>query len=127
MNLAWAKRLLGWTSGEKHPDTHRTIFYNVWGQDRVRRVLLGRCRICDFVISSDEKAIKELAFKCNNRGCDCQKYLGPVAHRVCCLCYDMWHALYANYQLKDMNYFRNLDEKDKKDGDDTKRRDRMGL
>ena len=116
-----------WITGEKHPDTPRTVFYNVWGLDRVRKVLPGRCRICDYVISSDEKAVRELIFVCSDKNCDCKKMYGAISHHVCNLCYDMWHALYMNYLMKNVNYFRNIDEKEKKDSDDFGRRNRMGL
>lgn len=116
-----------WTPGSKHPDTPRQIFMNVWEWDRVRRILVARCRICNTVISTDEKAVKELIFTCDTIGCECKVSMGSRAHRVCSLCYDMFHALYMNYYLKGMNYFKELDEIDKKNDDERKRRDRMGL
>jgi hypothetical protein len=127
MGQSWMRYLRAWTKGEKHPDTPRTIFVNVYECDRVRRVLIARCRICNFVISRDEKAVREIAFVCDDPGCDCKKMYGPISHRVCNCCYDMFHALYVNYGLKNMNYFRALDEKDKAERDDPKRRDRLGL
>jgi len=39
----------------------------------------------------------------------------------------MFRALYTNYGLKNMNYFKNIDEKEKTERDDPKRRDRLGL
>jgi len=125
--LAWAKKLLGWTRGEKHPNTPYTVFANCYQYDRVRTILPARCRICDYVVSRDEKAVRELIYVCDNKACHCHQVGGSHAHQVCSVCYDLFHSLYMNYQLKDMNYFRNLDEKDKRDGDDWKRRDRMGL
>lgn len=127
MGKSWMRYLRAWVQGQKHPDTPRTVFMNVYEYDRVRRVLLARCRICDAVISRDEKAVRELAFICDNLSCDCHKMYGPISHRVCNLCYDMFHTLYVNYGLKSMNYFKALDEKDKAANDDPKRRDRLGL
>lgn len=114
--------LLAWTKNEKHPETPRLVYKNVWGYDQVRRVLKGRCAICGYVVSSDAKAVKEIAFKCGNSQCDCNRMYGATSHQVCSLCYDMFYSLYANYGMKDMNYFKNLDEKDKKDFDDYKKR-----
>lgn len=113
--------------GTKHPDTPNTIFRNVWMCDRLRKILKSRCNICNAVISDDEKAVRELTYKCNNPLCECQRsiYVGQ-AHRVCDLCYDMWHALYGNHGLKNMNYFKAIDEKEARENGPESRK-RMGL
>lgn len=116
-----------WTSGDKHPETNLTIFLNCRAYDRVRQVLKTRCRLCPQVISRDEQAVKELIFVCDVIGCECKIPMGSRAHQVCSVCYDMFHALYRNYYLKNMNYFKEWDEIDKRNDDDKKRRDRMGL
>lgn len=117
-----------WIQGEKHPETPRTVFMNCYEYDRVRRVLLARCRICDHVISRDERAVRELVFVCDDPTCDCKKMYGAISHRVCNLCYDMFHALYVNYGMKSMKYFKAIDEKEKAErDDDLKKRERMGL
>lgn len=115
-----------WTPGEKHPDTPVVVFKNVYEYDRVRRILIARCKKCGQVVSTDEQAVKELVFDCKDSNCYCAK--SPYAtkvHRVCAVCYDMWHALYMNTGLKNMNYFKELNEKDALGGAD--RRRRMGL
>lgn len=118
---------MNFIQGVKHPATDLQIFKNVWEWDRIRRILKSRCAICDAVVSRDEKAVKELIYQCSNASCTCNNS-GSKAHQVCSLCYDLFHSLYVNYQLKDMNYFRNLDEAEAKErGDDTNRRRRMGL
>jgi len=116
-----------WTPGEKHPETSAVVFKNVWNHDLARRILIGRCKKCGQVIKvSDEAAIKELVFECGDAACYCMKnqYSSKV-HRVCSVCYDMWHALYANHELNSVNYFKELDEKDAKAKAD--RRRNMGL
>ena len=111
-----------WTPGTKHPETPRTLFMNCCDQDRVRRILLGRCSICDHVISQDEKAIKEIFILCGNPDCACALAKSALTHAVCSVCYDMFHSLYVNYSLKNINYFKNLDEKEKRDFEDRKKR-----
>jgi hypothetical protein len=111
-----------WIRGQKHPNTPRTIFINVYEYDLIRRVFPSRCKICDYVLSRDEKAIRELAFICSDSTCDCKKMYGPISHRVCYLCYDMFYALYVNHGMTNMNYFKTIDEKEKKDFDDRRRR-----
>lgn len=111
------------TQGDKHPDTHRVIFKNVREWDRLRRILKARCDICDAVVSRDPQAVRELVYRCKNKWCHCQKLYGSQAHQVCNLCYDVFHALYVNHGLRDMNYFRDVDEND--DNDDNRKR--MGL
>ncbi len=122
--LAWAKKLLGWVRGEKHPNTPRIVFKNVCECDRVRRVLLSRCRICDFVVSRDALAVREISFRCDNKSCCIT--LNTKPHQVCNLCYDLFHSIYVNYGMKDMNYFKQIDEKNKADYDKFKRRDNNG-
>lgn len=127
MGQSWMRLLRAWVKGEKHPDTPRTVFMNCYEHDRTRRVLLARCRVCDHAVSRDARAVREIVFVCDDKNCDCKKLYGAISHYVCNLCYDMFHALYVNYGLKNTNYFKVIDEKEKKDDDDTKRRDRMGL
>ena len=127
MGKSWMRYLEAWVQGQKHPDTPRAVFVNVYEWDRLRRILSARCIICGFVVSSDEKHVKELVFKCDNTQCNCHKMYGAISHRVCDMCYHMFHALYANYGLKNMNYFKVIDEKEKSERDDPKRRDRLGL
>lgn len=120
--------MVEWEPGSRHPETPKWIFKNVWSRDRLRVVLKSRCALCDVVITSDQQQIKELAIKCGRPECRCRHYLSAQSHDVCSVCYDMWHALYGNYELKNMNYFKEIDEKiakDKEDGDE--RRKRMGL
>jgi hypothetical protein len=123
----WMRYLRAWVQGEKHPETPRDVFMNVHEYDRVRRVLLARCRNCDYVISRDERAVREIVFVCDDPKCACKRLYGAISHPVCFLCYDMFHALYRNLGMKDMNYFKAIDEKEKKENDDPKRRDRLGL
>jgi len=111
----------------KHPDTPRTVFMNVFEYDRVRRVLSGRCAVCGYVLSQDEKAVREIMFDCGQPKCTCRHYIGGRVHGICNLCYEMHHALYANVKLSNMNYFKEIDEKEKKDRSDTNRRDKLGL
>ena len=111
-----------WTPGQKHPETPKKAFMNCYDQDRVRRILLGRCRICNFVISQDEKAIKEIFVSCGDPNCACTMAKSAMSHMVCSVCYDMFHSLYVNYSLKNMNYFKNLDEKEKREFEDRKKR-----
>jgi hypothetical protein len=116
-----------WVPGEKHPDTPRDVFMNVHDYDRVRRILIPRCKNCDYVVSRDEKAVREIVFVCEDPKCACKRLYGAISHRVCYLCYDMFHSLYMNPLMKNMNYFKEIDEKEKKENDDPKRRDRLGL
>ena len=124
----WMAYLRSWVSGQKHPDTPRTVFMNCYEYDRVRRILRGRCRSCGYVISEDEKAVKEIAFVCADVNCNCHKMYGPISHRVCSLCYDVFHSLYVNYKLKNVNYFKQIDEKEKADRTDNfNKRDKLGI
>jgi hypothetical protein len=111
----WMSDLKAWILGKKHPETPVTIYKNVYEYDRVRRILLARCTICDYVVSRDADAVRELAFVCHNKSCRCNLG-GSQSHQVCNLCYDMHHALYTNYLLTNINYFRNIDEIEKNRG-----------
>jgi hypothetical protein len=111
-----------WTPGIKHPETPRLPFMNCHEQDRVRKILPGRCSICGYVISRDEKAIREIFCSCGNPECACALAKSALSHAVCELCNDMYRALYVNYGLKNINYFKNLDEKQKRDFEDKKKR-----
>ena len=117
-----------WTPGERHPETPIWIFKNVWLTDRVRRVLIGRCKNCGFVISSKEEEVKELVFECKDPLCYCKKTLySTKVHRVCSVCYDVWHSIYMNTVLKNMNYWKELDEKDEKEKQERNRKLRGGF
>lgn len=130
------KGVKDWTPGMRHPETDKTIFRNVWEQDRVRQGLKSRCVSCGFVVSDDFGKVRELVYSCNDRTC-CKPISSLErqikAHQVCDLCYDMFHALYLNYGgahnpgLKNRDYFKDIDIQERKDRDDRNRRDRMGL
>ena len=124
MGQRWMSAIVSWVPGLKHYATPRTVYANCVEYDRVRQILMARCRKCGQTVSRDEKAVKELVFKCGDTSCDCHKGYGTKAHQVCSVCYDMFHSLYANYSMKNRNYFKELDEKDKEDPD---KRKRMGL
>jgi hypothetical protein len=96
-------RFIEWAPGEKHPATPVKVFKNVHDCDKIRRVLLARCNICNYVVSRDPIAVKELLYKCDNKRC-C--LISPGLHQVCDVCYWMWRALYANLGLKDQRYFK---------------------
>jgi len=93
--------------------------------DLLRGILKGRCAVCDHVVSSDDKAVREIMLKCSKANCGCAKVMGKMVHPVCNWCYDMWHALYLNYCMKDLNYFKRWDEIDEKKDDEGRKR--MGL
>jgi hypothetical protein len=118
----WMRNIKSWVSGEKHPDTPRTQYVNCYEYDRVRRVLKGRCALCGFVTSRDEQAVREISVKCTDTSC-CTNYITSKPHQVCHLCYDAWHSIYMNPRLKNMNYFKELDEKAKKEKEEFKKRD----
>lgn len=119
--------ILEWTEGKRHPNTPIQVFQNVRDYDHVRRILIARCGICKATISRDEKAVKELVFVCEDISCDCKKMYGAISHRVCSLCYDLFHALYANYGMKNRNYFKEMNDRERAELNDPKRRDRLGL
>jgi hypothetical protein len=116
-------QLRSWILGEKHPDTPRTVYMNCYEHDRIRRILPARCTVCDYVVSRNAEAVREINIYCADKTHSCH-IGGSKAHQVCDLCYEMHHALYVNYKLMNMNYFRDIDEKVKRDYDDFKRRDR---
>lgn len=109
-----------WVQGLKHPMTPRTVFMNCYEYDRVRKVFISRCKICDIQISRDEKVMKELMFRCVGTACNCKEF---KTHPVCSLCYDMFHALYANYSMKNRNYFKDIDDKERAAWDAYKKRE----
>lgn len=117
MGQSWMRYLKAWIKGQKHPDTPRTIFMNVWECDRVRRALKSRCEFCEFVVSDDAQQAKEIVIKNDNNQF--------VSHHVCDLCYNVFHALYMNYGLKNRNYFKDIHEEEEEEN--KKRRGRMGL
>jgi hypothetical protein len=104
-----------WVQGQKHPSTPAVVFKNVYECDKLRRILKSRCNICEYVVSRDPEAVKELLYVCENKRC-CVSTLGPSLHQVCDLCYWMWRALYLNLGspfnpgLKDTRYFVKIDE-----------------
>jgi hypothetical protein len=112
-----------WVKGQKHSDTPLQIFVNVYECDRVRRILLARCKICDHVVSRDPNAVRELVFDCDNKACQCHKPMGSRSHEVCNLCYDMHHSLYVNYKLQNVNYFKQIDDKIKSDYEKFKKKE----
>ena len=124
MGQRWMGALVSWIPGLRHYATPRTVFANCTQIDKVRQVLTARCKQCGHTVSRDEKAVKELVFKCKDLSCDCHKGFGTKAHQVCSVCYDMFHSLYANYLMKNRNYFKDLDDRDK---EDPEKRKRMGL
>lgn len=124
---SWMRHLKAWVQGQKHPDTPRTVFMNAWECDRLRRILKSRCALCGYVVSDDERLVKEILYKCEDPRCRCNKLYGAMSHRVCDLCYNMFHSLYVNYLMKNTNYFKDIDEKEKAERDDPERRKRMGL
>lgn len=109
--------------GKKHPDTPQKIQDHVAARDRIRRVLMSRCRVCYTVVSRDEKEVKELVFECDDPNCYCKKtpYQTKI-HQVCDGCYSLWQALYFNKGLKDAEYYKKLDLDDKKAAEDFKKR-----
>jgi hypothetical protein len=110
----------------KHPMTPRTVFMNCYEYDRVRKVIIARCKICNIQISRNVKDEKELFFRCTGTACNCGQM---VTHPVCSLCYDMYHALYLNFStgynpgLKDRDYFKKIDDKQRQDWENYKRRE----
>ena len=117
--------MLEWIKGERHPDTPIAVYQNVRDYDHVRRVLIARCKQCGQVISTDELKVRELNFRCPDPTCYCKRQYATQLHRVCEACYDMWHALYFNSMLKNMNYWKELDEAEAKLRSERNRR--MGL
>jgi hypothetical protein len=110
-----------WVPGLKHPMTPRTVFMNCYEIDKVRRVLMARCKICGHTVSKDEKAVKELMYRCDKSTfCGCGEF---KTHQVCSLCYDMFHALYANYLMKNRNYFKDMDDKRRAEWEGYKKRE----
>jgi hypothetical protein len=83
--------------------------------DRIRKILKRRCRNCDHVVSSDAEKSFEVPF------------LGAV----CSVCHDLYTALTFNVEMRNMNYFKQIQEaEDKKKNDDGSRggwRDRAGM
>lgn len=129
MGQKWMSALVQWIPGLKHYSTPTIVHRNCREYDQVRRVLMARCKNCDATISRDELAQRELVYNCGKPTCECSKSKAPKSHTVCLLCYDMFHALYLNYTLKNAHYFHDLDEQDKarRDADNSNRKDRLGL
>jgi len=73
MGQRWMSAIVSWVPGLKHYATPRTVFANCTEYDRVRKILSGRCKICGYAVSRDEKAVKELVFVCGDKSCDCKK------------------------------------------------------
>ena len=121
----WPKKNIGdeWIPGVKHPNTPAIVFRNCWGQDLVRRVVQNRCHECGYVIPSESK---ELLYICNSQSCTC-KSGNPTMHPVCEVCFAIFHSLYLNYNMAYRNYFRDMDDEDRKNRNDWRRRDKLGL
>lgn len=99
------------------PEAELVSRKNLEEWDRVRRVLISRCDSCDQVISNDPDKVKEIYLAGTGR-----------TQRLCDVCYTFHQSLYFNGKLKNMNYYRHLDEADEKAKDETKkRRKRLGL
>lgn len=116
--------MTNWIQGVKHALTNTIIFKNLWEWDRVRSRLTGRCQVCDTVISSKEFDYKEIIFECTEGRCNCPKpytISGLRSHKVCEVCDAMYRALYVNYGMKSINYFKNIDEREKKNKDNIMR------
>ena len=98
-----------WKLGE--PGATEVIIRNVAFYDKIRTILTRRCRApgCGYVISSIEES-----------------YGVPEYGSVCHVCYEMYQALQSP-RLKNLFYFMNLHEQWKKEKDDWRRRDRLGL
>lgn len=111
MGQKWVSKLRNWVRLTKHPDTPAVIWRNVNGYDLVRNVLKDRCFSCDFVVSSDAKSVKEIYVQAEQKTVP-----------VCDICYNLHHSLYMNYSLKNMNYFRNIDEAEERERTDRRRR-----
>ena len=83
--------------------------------DRLRKILRRRCRNCDHVVSSDATKSFEV----------------PVLGAVCSLCYDLHKSVAFNGMLRNMNYFKYIQEaEDKRKNDDGSRggwRDKAGM
>lgn len=133
MGQRWMAKLLMWVSGQKHPDTPKMIYKNVWEYDRIRKILKRRCVVCDYVTSADEKNLREITVVCGKPGCNCRTW-GARPHEVCHACFDMWEALYANEELQKKNkgdYFQKIDEQEAREKEERRRgdnrRDKLGL
>ena len=124
---AWMAALISWIPGMKHPSTTKTQFKNCHEYDRVRMVLKARCKICDATVSRDAELARELVFVCKDTDCGCKKIYGAISHPVCTLCFDMFQALYVNYGMAYRNYFKDMDDREKKEFNDPEKRKRMGL
>jgi hypothetical protein len=86
--------------------------YNCKEYDRLYKILKGRCKNCGYVCSSDPN----------------KTYAIAGMEPVCALCHEMYKAITFNPQMKNMNYFRDLHEKEEKEKEDNNRkRRRMGL
>lgn len=98
-----------WKIGDK--GANEVIQANVAFYDKVRAVLSRRCKVpdCGYVISSLEESFSV-----------------PEYTLVCGVCYHMHEAL-QHPGLKNVFYFRNLHQDWKKDRDDPRRKDRLGL
>lgn len=83
--------------------------------DRLRKILKRRCRHCDHVVSSDAEKSFEIPF------------LGAI----CSLCHDLYTSLTFNTKMRNMNYFKQIQEvEDKRKNDNGERggwRDRAGM
>lgn len=115
-----------WKKGEKHPDTPVSIFRHVYERDRMRRILTARCASCGATVSMDEREVRQITAECDDKNCTCHKKYSSQIHQVCQVCYDMYHAIYFNNQLKNTNYWKDLDEAEARALADRRRRTGTG-
>lgn len=97
-----------WTEEETETIRRNLVFY-----DRVRHTLERRCRVpdCNYVVSSRQED---------------PDYALPEFASVCGACFYMHEAL-QHPKLKNIFYFRRLHEAWKKEMNDPKRNDRLGI
>src|SRR5260370_11011417 len=88
-----------------------TMHNNLILHDGLRKIYDRRCRVpdCQFVIGPEK-----------------ENFALPDFHNVCEICYHMYYAL-TNIMLRNTRYFANLHDQWKRDHDDPKRGDRLGL
>lgn len=100
MGKKWMAGMKVFVRAEKHPDTDVTIWRNCFGADIIRdRLRKGRCECCDATISEDQIKQQEI-----------WDHRTQKTYHVCEVCAIMHRALYINHGLRNMNYFKNIDE-----------------
>jgi len=103
-------QLKNWVRLMKHPDTPAVVWHNVNSYDLVRSVLKDRCYACDYVLSSDAQKVKEIYVQAEQ-----------MTRHVCDMCSAIHHSLYGNHGLTNFNYFKDIDEAEKKERESRKR------